>query len=273
MSEALTIKNSPEPRTYETLKDDFQRLGLKKGMIVLVHSSLSKIGWVNGGPVPVIQALMDTLESEGMLVMPAQSGDYSDPANWQNPPVPETWHQTIRDTMPAFDPQKTPTRGMGRIAESFRTWPGVIRSYHPSTSFSAWGKYAERITADHSLSNSLGDGSPLARIYELGGYVLLLGVGYDRNTSFHLAEYRIPYFRQETHGAPILENGRRVWKTYSDIEYNDHLFPEIGASFEQAHPVVIGKVGSATCRFFQQKTGVDYAVSWLLTHYGNQKSR
>ncbi len=51
MSEAETIKNSDSPRTQTSLADDFRRLGLEEGMVVIVHSAMSKLGWVNGGPV------------------------------------------------------------------------------------------------------------------------------------------------------------------------------------------------------------------------------
>ncbi|MCP4425789.1 MAG: AAC(3) family N-acetyltransferase, partial [Chloroflexi bacterium] len=128
MSEEQTIKNAHSPRTRASLAADLRQLGVRPSMTLLVHSAMSRLGWVNGGPVVVIQALQDALTSEGTLVMPAHSGDYSDPAGWENPPIPPAWHQTVRDTMPAFDPALTPTRGMGRIAELFRTWPDVRRS-------------------------------------------------------------------------------------------------------------------------------------------------
>ena len=264
MGEIETIQNIVSPRTRSSLADDLRQLGLKSGMTVLVHSSLKSLGWVNGGPVAVIQALQDVLTPSGTLVMPAHSGDLSDPVGWQNPPIPQAWHELVRETMPAFDPRLTPTRGMGRIAELFRTWPGVRRSYHPQVSFAAWGEQAEFVTANHDLGNSLGEGSPLARVYDLDGYVLLLGVGYDSNTSFHLAEYRSGRTQPFIAGAPVIGNGRSQWTTYDDIVFNDELFPQIGAEMESQIDIVhIGQVGSATCRLYRQRPGVDFATTWL----------
>lgn len=86
MSEAKVILNTPSPRTRRSLAADLHQLGLAPEMTVLVHSSLSSLGWVCGGPVTVVQALMDTVTPAGTLVMPTHSSDYSDPAQWQAPP-------------------------------------------------------------------------------------------------------------------------------------------------------------------------------------------
>jgi aminoglycoside 3-N-acetyltransferase len=154
MSEPEAILSTPSPRTRQSLLSDLRQLGLTPGMTVMVHSSLSSLGWVCGGPVTVVQALMDVVTATGTLVMPTHPTDYSDPADWQAPRVPADWWPIIRETMPAFDPQVTPTRGMGQIVEVFRTWPYVLRSSHPAVSFAAWGQHAEAIVMGHSLDDS-----------------------------------------------------------------------------------------------------------------------
>lgn len=263
MSEKTAIEKSPHPFTRDLLGQDLTRLGVRPGMVLLVHSSLSKIGYVPGGPVAVIQALQDVLTPGGTLVMPTHSSDYSDPVGWQNPPVPGDWQPIVREHSPAFDPALTPTRMMGAIPELFRTWPNVLRSNHPQLSFAAWGRQAVEITADHSLPFGMGDRSPLGQIYALDGHVLLLGVGHANNTSFHLGEYRAGVRPNRRQGAPIMENGRRVWREYDDLDYEDDPFAQIGAALDESGAVTIGRVGLAECRLFSQRTAVDFSRRWL----------
>jgi aminoglycoside 3-N-acetyltransferase len=90
----------------------------------------------------------------------------------EHPPVPEAWWPVIRDHMPGFDPQITPSQGVGAL-------PEVVRML---MSFAAIGPQAEPITAGHVLESGLGKGSPLARLYELDSAILLLGVGHASNT-------------------------------------------------------------------------------------------
>ncbi|MFC2078396.1 aminoglycoside N(3)-acetyltransferase [Candidatus Bipolaricaulota bacterium] len=269
MREGDVIQRTQTPATVETLKADLSALGVRPGMVLLVHSSLSALGWICGGAVSVIQALQETLGLEGTLVMPAYTGGLTDPKNWQHPPVPEDWKDTIRAKTPAFDPLRSPTRGMGQIAETFRTWPGVVRSNHPHCSFAAWGAHPRKIAEGHQLEDGLGEGSPLARIYELDGWVLLLGVGFANNTSIHLAEHRASYPGKtyETNGAPMLVEGQRKWVPIRDLEVDSDDFPSIGEAFTaEIEAVQSGKVGEGASLLMPQRQLVDYAVTWMETH-------
>jgi aminoglycoside 3-N-acetyltransferase len=247
-----------------SLARDLRALGVEPGMTVIAHTSMASLGWVCGGPVALVQALMDAVTPDGTLGMPAHSGYLSEPSCWCNPPVPESWWQPIRDAMPAYEAEITPTGGIGAVPEVFRNFPGVLRSAHPACSFTAWGRHAGFVTAGHALDLPFGDASPLARIYDLNGYVLLIGVGYDRNTSLHLAEYRSGRMAPQKQGAPVMENGMRVWYTYDDLDSDsDEDFPVVGGLFEKQHPIKKALVGSAECRLIPQKPLVDFAAEWF----------
>jgi aminoglycoside 3-N-acetyltransferase len=269
MSESDAIRRTEFPNTRQSIAREISDAGIKAGVTLLVHSSLSALGWISGGAVAVIQALMDVITSEGTLVMPEHSGDLSDPANWRHPPVPEKWWNIIRESMPAYNPEYTPSRGMGTIPEVFRNMPFVLRSDHPEVSFAAWGKHASFITSNHSLDYSLGEKSPLARIYELDGQVLLMGVGFENNTSFHLSEVRAVGSKVTSQGAPIFLNGERKWVEYTDIVYDSEVFDKVGEDFCNTGKVIKLKVGAGNCFLFDQKSAVDFGVRWI---EGNRKS-
>ena len=254
------------PATVESIRNDLSALGVKQGMVLLVHSSLSSLGWVCGGPVAVVLALEDVLGPEGTLAMPAHSGDLSEPSYWKHPPVPEAWWETIRRTMPAFDIDLTPSGGVGAVPECFRNQAGTLRSDHPSDSFVARGPHAGSIVNEHPLEFSMGDGTPLSRMYDLDGWILLLGARFECCTSLHLAEYRAKYpsKKQVKRGAPVTVDGRRQWVEYQDFDWTDSDFNAIGAGFAQESGLVrSGRIANATAQLFPQRQLVDFAVAWM----------
>ena len=264
MSEGDAVERTDEPVTVERLVEDLRALGLSAGDAVLVHSSLSALGWVAGGAPTVVDALLEVVTDEGTIAMPTHSTQLSDPKSWQAPPVPESWYDDIRDGSAPYRPAVTPTRGMGAVAECFRNYPGVRRSRHPCVSFAARGADAEFVTADHAYDYPLGEASPLARLYDLDAAVLLLGTGHDTNTSLHLAEHRASYAKTEVvDGGPVVEDGERRWVEYDDVAGDTSDFGDLGAAFETAADPTTGPVGEGSATLCSQVELVDFAVEWF----------
>jgi aminoglycoside 3-N-acetyltransferase len=248
------------PWTRDTIAQDIGKLGVPPGATLLVHSSLRSLGWVCGGATSVVQALLDSLGPTGTLVVPALTPDNRDPSRWTDPPAPQAWWQVIRDNLPGFDPLFTPSVGVGVIPERVRTWPGAVRSTHPQTSFAALGPRAEWLVERHDLDCQLGEASPLGRLEQDCAWVLLLGVGFDRCTAFHLAEYRLPNPPTRENSCAIMTPEGRRWVTYTGIALDDSDFAELGRDFEaEADVVVRGSVGLAEGRLFPIRDAVAYA--------------
>lgn len=251
------------------LKEDIisilKKIGVSPGQTLMVHTSLSSLGFVCGGAQVVIEALLESVGEEGTIMMPTQSWKNLDPETGVHWEEPEEWWQTIRDHWPAYNKDITPTNTMGAVAEMFRRWPGAMRSEHPARSVAAYGKYAQYLTQDHDLSNIFGEGSPIGKLYELDGSVLLLGVGYDKNTSLHLADVRAEYPGKHlvTESSAMLIDGERVWKSYETLYVDGEDFERIGEDFEREVGVAKAVLGNGTVRLMSQRKLVDFAVDWM----------
>lgn len=257
MERQIVLKND--------IKEALEKAGVKKGQSIMVHTSLGSLGFVCGGPQIVIEALLESVGEEGTIMMPTQSWKNLDPemgVHWEEP---KEWWQIIRDNWPAYNKDITPTNTMGAVAEMFRKWPGSLRSDHPARSVAAWGKNAKYLTENHDLSNIFGEGSPIAKLYELDGYVLQIGVGYDKNTSIHLADARAEYpgKHMETDSSAIMENGQRVWKTYETLYVDGEDFVDIGNAFEKECEVTKVQLGNGIITMMRQRDIVDFAVKWI----------
>jgi len=156
--------------------EDLGKIGLYKGDTVMVHSSLKKIGYVDGGPSEIIKALSHVLTDTGTLVIPTYGMKEG------------SMYRTCIDKNYVFDP-KTSKTDLGAIPSSFLETPNIERSIHPTHSVSALGKHAKYITESHSSAKStFGENSPWDKLIQLDGKLLMIGLGMGRNTLSHALE-------------------------------------------------------------------------------------
>lgn len=254
--------------TKSSLIEKLKEAGVRSGEALFVHSSLSKLGWVCGGAQTVIEAIQDVVGPSGLIMMATQTGDNSDPAEWEAPPVPVEWWQTIRAEMPPYEADKTATRGMGRVPELFRSYPHVYRSSHPMWSVAAWGDGAEAIVSGHTIDVGFGPGSPIERMIERNARILHLGSPLDATTLWHYAEYGIDG-PTKSFGCAVIERGERKWRTFEHVDVNSDPFGAIGENIVKQKDVRTFSIHEATCYLIPSSTWepVQHALialrSWL----------
>lgn len=251
------------PKSRLDLSKDFNKIGIKAGMNLMVHSSLSKIGYVIGGAPTVVSALMDVIGNDGTIVMPAKTPLCKHPESWEDKKIPENWVSKISKHLPVFDADITPT-SMGAIPEAFRSWPDTLRSYHPTNSVCAWGKLAAEVTQDHNFEVSEGANTPYEKVYDLNFQLLLLGVGFDRCTMLHFSESKSMNPRFKTSNYPIIRSNEKVWVSVKDMgDDNGTHFPKIGELYVNHNDHRIGTIGEADSILFPVRNIVDFGIKYF----------
>lgn len=212
-------------------------VGLRAGHHVLVHSSLSAIGWVDGGAAAVVDALLEVVGPTGTVAVPTLTGTPDDGPG--------------RELV--LDVDRTPG-WTGAIPEELRRRPAATRSGHPTHSVAAIGAAAARLTAGHEeCLTPCGTGSPYARLAaDPDGVVLLLGCDHESNTTLHHVEELagVPYHLQ-----PDLV--RAVVRFADRAQERDYWLHDWGTPrrFTAIEPLLVqrglqttGVVGAATAR-------------------------
>ena len=209
------------------LSRDLVDLGLEPGNVVMVHCRMSALGHVAGGAETVVRALLDVLGTGGTLM--AYTG-------WQDCP-PEDLdaldyeaRRIYAEEHPAYDPRVAlSSRDHGRVPEALRTWPGACHSGHPEAGVTAVGPLAEALASYHSFDDAYGEGTPYARLVELGGLVVVLGAPLATVTLVHHAEAvaKVPDKRRVNYSMPVMSGnpGERLWRTFSDIDTSKGTLP------------------------------------------------
>lgn len=253
------IDKNFKPITKEVLINKFYQLGIKEGDTLLVHASLSSLGYVVGGAEALFWALREVIGDKGTIVVPSQTVEISDPASWQYPPVPEEWHDVIRDAIPAYSKNLSYSKAMGAFSQFIGILLDSIRSNHPMYSFTAIGKKASEIIGQDSFDFPFGDKSPLGRMYSIGAKVLMIGTDFETNTSLHLAENRLN--REVIYEkSKILTKDGEKWISFKNIEldiYDDYL--EIQKNFTEQYTVNHISINESNIYLFDMKECVDFA--------------
>ena len=237
-----------DPQTQETIGEALRVLGLPRGAIVFVHSSMSSIGYVEGGAEALVDAFLQVLGPAGTLAVPTFTFTHSQSAD------------------PIFDPASDPSE-MGRLTEETRTRPGARRSCHLLHSVAALGAQAEEIAACHGPSAWAEDG-PFWKLHELDAYILLLGVPYLRCTFFHLLEQlvKVPYRQWREVEAQMREpdglQRRLPTLTFGPKPgFVGNDFNRLGAMLEERGLVLAGSVGNAEARLFRARDGFEVGMA------------
>lgn len=235
-----SISKAIEMTTRTEIEQGLIKLGLRPGDTVIVHSSLSSFGEVEGGAENVVEAILAVIGAEGTLVVPA--------FNFK-PDV--------------FDPETTPSV-CGAITEVVRTHPEAIRSLHPTHSVAAIGALADVITEGHDKTEPFGRGSALYKVLQVNGKILQLGVTHTTNSMIHVAE--------ELAGVPYLDRSRQVGiKTPTGRIVHQWVrrpgcsrgFDEIEEELEQREAIKETLIGDCRARLMTARSVIDTAVEML----------
>jgi aminoglycoside 3-N-acetyltransferase len=249
-----------------------KEIGLAIGDTVMVHASCRSVGEMLGGPDVLIDAILESVGSEGtMMVYVGCPSPYDDVGRRIFSPEQEAF---IIEHCPPFDPDTCrASRDFGILAEFFRTRVGVRLSRNVGARMAALGAKADWLTREHSLAYGLGKDSPLERLCQIGGKVLLVGADFDNVTLLHYAEAissvtdkKIVHIK-----VPLLVSGERQWVDVE--EYNsstgirdcpDRFFAEIIQQFLETSDAACGKFGNAISYALPAKTLVDFAIPLMV---------
>jgi len=199
--------------------------GLKKGVTVILHSSLASLGQVAGGAETVVNAFLHVLDSTGTLVVPTFGA-------------------------------------LGTITDAVKAHPKAVQSLHPLAGVAAIGAKAKTICRDHWQAELVHEkDTPYMRIAELGGYVCLLGVDQDRNTILHTVEemLRLPYLKttaEKTFDTP----GGKVTKAWPFFPGPHRDFIGLDRMFRESGKMKIARIGHAVVRLIKGKDLITLAL-------------
>jgi aminoglycoside 3-N-acetyltransferase len=233
--------------TADSIATDLSNAGLASGDSLVMHSSLSSLGHVDGGADAVIGAILQVIGPDGTLMTP-------------------TFNHWVVDV---FDPGSTPGLS-GLITERLRQYPTAVRSLHPTHSVAAVGKRAREFLRGHEEVGALRRDSPLDRLAKAGGYTLLVGVKHDRNSMIHVGEaWAEPWYL----GFPFTSNDPSHAKILVDREVRTMpltrqpgcsiAFNALELPLRSQHQIRDLRIGGTPCQVIRAQDVIDQTIGLL----------
>ena len=270
------MRSPPACRTRASLREDVERLGIGPNDTVMVHAAMSRFGGLMNGPDAFIAALRDAVGPQGTILAYTDWDGAYDALLDADGRVPPEWRAHI----PPFDPAASrAVRDNGILAEFIRTTPGARRSGNTGASVAAIGARADWLTADHPLDYGYGPGSPLAKLIEAGGKVLMAGAPPDTMTLLHHAEHlaRIPGKRVRRYEVPLATADGVTWRMVEEFNTSvavvpalaDDYFKEVVEAFLATGQGSPGVIGEAPSLLVDASAVCSFAVAWLERRFSN----
>lgn len=269
---------SAKYKTRGSLRDDLRGLGLESGDLVMAHAAVSKVGRLLNGPDALIGALIDAVSPDGTVMAYTDweigdSGVLDESCN-----VPPEWREHVQP----FNPLTSrATRDNGILPEFLRTTPGALRSGNPGASVAAVGAKADWLVANHPHDYGYGEASPLAKLVEAGGKVVLIGAPLDTITLLHHAEHlaSVPNKRLLRYEVPFAAPDGVIWRMVEEFNTGvpvveglaDDYFAEIVREYLETGQGAQGRVGDAPTVLVDAAGIIAFAVDWLENRFARKR--
>ncbi len=226
--------------TKAELKKQLIELGVPSDVPVIVHTSLKAVGETEGRAEGLLDVLIEhCTKNGGLLCIPTH-----------------TWSYAREEGRIAFDLTKKESC-VGTLTEIALQRQNAVRSMHPTHSMVVFGENAQEfVKGEEKFNTPTAPESCYGKIYKQNGYILLLGVGHERNTFIHCVDemLNIPNrFAEQTKEVKVRLNNGEVLTRQMYTHYAEGIgtsisgkFPKFAPAFEYTGATKEGKIGNAT---------------------------
>ncbi|MDY0317059.1 MAG: AAC(3) family N-acetyltransferase [Candidatus Izemoplasmatales bacterium] len=213
------INKTEKPITKYDFIEAYEKLGIKSDSLLEVHSSTSAFGYIINKEYDICDSLVETV-TKGVIIMMGHTGEFSDPSEWVNPPVPKEWHSMINRHRKPFDKDLFIPERIGKVAALFSRYKNVQRTNHPTQSMSVLNNTDDPSWLEHDLDDTKTH-NPLSKLAKSKGKILFIGTDFSSCTSIHLTEHLSPYSTKKVYDYQRLDDLKQIEDILVTLKYID----------------------------------------------------